>query len=160
MVNRALYRRARPVPAAAPMHDFWLVLVAAALGHVHYIDRPTILYRQHGGNLLGAPRRGYGPTALRAMRILLRNSQGRAMERLSEQAEVLLTRYSAEMRPERRRAAMALATIWSANRWTRFSRLHRAGVRRPGLLRAAALCITVTKHGARARRRATEPAVA
>lgn len=36
------------------MHDWWLALLAAALGKLIYIDQPTILYRQHADNVLGA----------------------------------------------------------------------------------------------------------
>jgi hypothetical protein len=154
IVNRALYRRAWPVPPEAVMHDFWLALVASALGHIHYLGTPTILYRQHGQNVMGAPRGGHLRVVGRALQTLFGNSQGRLLERLSDQAEALLARYAGDMSPAQRRASMALANLWSANRWTRFRRLRRAGVRRRGLLRTVALCVTVTRHDAPRRRQA------
>lgn len=36
------------------MHDWWLTLIAACFGKVAYLDEPTILYRQHGSNVLGS----------------------------------------------------------------------------------------------------------
>lgn len=36
------------------MHDWYLALLASALGHLVYIDQPGELYRQHGNNVLGA----------------------------------------------------------------------------------------------------------
>ncbi len=36
------------------MHDWWLALIANIFGHYENIDRSTILYRQHGGNEVGA----------------------------------------------------------------------------------------------------------
>ncbi|ARE29516.1 glycosyltransferase family 2 protein [Lactococcus cremoris] len=36
------------------MHDWYLAIVAAALGELVYIDQPTHLYRQHDSNVLGA----------------------------------------------------------------------------------------------------------
>lgn len=36
------------------MHDWYLALLAAALGQLVYIDQPTELYRQHDNNVLGA----------------------------------------------------------------------------------------------------------
>lgn len=36
------------------MHDWWAALVAAQFGETAFIDEPTILYRQHGDNSLGA----------------------------------------------------------------------------------------------------------
>lgn len=36
------------------MHDWWLGLLASSLGEVAYLDTPTILYRQHDNNQVGA----------------------------------------------------------------------------------------------------------
>ncbi|MDG3131775.1 glycosyltransferase family 2 protein [Streptococcus suis] len=36
------------------MHDWYLGLLASALGHLVYIDQPGELYRQHADNVLGA----------------------------------------------------------------------------------------------------------
>ncbi|MBM7636052.1 glycosyltransferase family 2 protein [Streptococcus saliviloxodontae] len=36
------------------MHDWYLALIAAAMGKLIYIDEPTELYRQHDANVLGA----------------------------------------------------------------------------------------------------------
>ena len=36
------------------MHDWWISLNAAHFGVVDYIAYPTILYRQHSNNVIGA----------------------------------------------------------------------------------------------------------
>lgn len=36
------------------MHDWWLLLTASACGRTAFIDRPLMLYRQHGRNVVGA----------------------------------------------------------------------------------------------------------
>lgn len=36
------------------MHDWYLALLAAAYGKIHFINQPTVLYRQHDNNVLGA----------------------------------------------------------------------------------------------------------
>jgi glycosyltransferase involved in cell wall biosynthesis len=41
------------VPAGVRFHDWWLYLVVSAFGTVVYDDHPTLLYRQHGANLIG-----------------------------------------------------------------------------------------------------------
>jgi rhamnosyltransferase len=56
VVNRPLLRTALPMPEVA-MHDWWLAQVAAAVGVLAYLPRPTVLYRQHAANVVGA--RGY-----------------------------------------------------------------------------------------------------
>ena len=34
-------------------HDWWAALTAAAFGKLIYVDRPTVMYRQHGNNQVG-----------------------------------------------------------------------------------------------------------
>ena len=56
MVNRALAQlalRGRETERII-MHDWWCALVAACFGEISYIDRPLVLYRQHGDNSVGA----------------------------------------------------------------------------------------------------------
>ena len=36
------------------MHDWWLALIASAMGATGYLDEATIDYRQHGNNVVGA----------------------------------------------------------------------------------------------------------
>lgn len=36
------------------MHDWWMGLIASAFGKIIFLDFPTILYRQHGDNEVGA----------------------------------------------------------------------------------------------------------
>lgn len=36
------------------LHDWWIALIASALGQLIYIDKATILYRQHGDNVEGS----------------------------------------------------------------------------------------------------------
>ncbi len=57
MINRPLARAAAPIPEAALMHDWWLALIAAALGRIAFIPRATVDYRQHATNASGVNRR-------------------------------------------------------------------------------------------------------
>jgi glycosyltransferase involved in cell wall biosynthesis len=43
----------RRIPQKTIMHDWWCYLVASALGKVVFDERPSVKYRQHGGNVLG-----------------------------------------------------------------------------------------------------------
>ena len=54
VINRPLLRAAVPLPLVV-MHDWWLALCAGALGQLLYLAEPTVLYRQHARNTLGAP---------------------------------------------------------------------------------------------------------
>jgi hypothetical protein len=145
LANRALYEKARPIPREAVMHDHWMVLVAATFGAIGCVDEPTILYRQHGGNALGAPRRKTFPLIQRIRQTLLGEKRQRVMRRHSGQARALLRRYGHEMSTGSRRAAEVLATIWEVHPWLRFGRLRRSGFRASGFLRNAALFVVVTR---------------
>lgn len=52
--NRVLLNRSMPLPENIPMHDHWLALNASHSGIIHYHNHSTVLYRQHGGNVIGA----------------------------------------------------------------------------------------------------------
>lgn len=54
LMNRALVKRVLPIPEGAIMHDWWLGMVAAAFGKVDFLEEPTIDYRQHAHNVVGA----------------------------------------------------------------------------------------------------------
>jgi glycosyltransferase involved in cell wall biosynthesis len=53
VVNAALLRCALPMPEVA-MHDWWLAQCAGAFGEIAFLEEPTLLYRQHGANAVGA----------------------------------------------------------------------------------------------------------
>ena len=55
LINRALAEKALQVSDEdnIVMHDWWLMLTAAACGHIGYIAAPLLLYRQHGSNQIG-----------------------------------------------------------------------------------------------------------
>lgn len=58
MINRALAVLLRELPAACCMHDWWTALTASCFGTVACVREPLYLYRQHGGNTLGAKATG------------------------------------------------------------------------------------------------------
>lgn len=54
MINKELVDK---LPYSAPfmvMHDWWITLAASAFGQVAFLNKPTLLYRQHGLNAVGA----------------------------------------------------------------------------------------------------------
>lgn len=53
-INKALRDLAYPIPKEAMIHDWWITLVASACGQIEAIEHPTICYRQHISNTLGA----------------------------------------------------------------------------------------------------------
>lgn len=55
LLNRAAREVSKNYSCHTLMHDAWVALcVLKHNGHIYEIDQPTILYRQHGNNTLGA----------------------------------------------------------------------------------------------------------
>ena len=96
LLNRPLLQLAQRMPPAATMHDRWIALLAACMGHTACVDEPTVLYRQHDRNVVGAVAQD-GSAAAVAGRIA--DSSGRCAERLRSeaQAEALLRIHGQEM---------------------------------------------------------------
>ncbi len=86
------------VPAQVHFHDWWMYLVIAAFGTVVVDDEPTLLYRQHGGNLIGRGA-GWWGRHLQILRFLLKNDWVGIM--LGQVAE-LQSLYGGRMSPEQR----------------------------------------------------------
>lgn len=70
LMNRELLALGLPVPPEAIMHDWWLSLVASALGSRTYLDRALIDYRQHERNAIGAKAKDDNPREKRLLKRL------------------------------------------------------------------------------------------
>lgn len=56
MINRCLqqyFLRQLPISEII-MHDYWAALIAKVFGKIGYVNEPTLYYRQHGHNSVGA----------------------------------------------------------------------------------------------------------
>ncbi len=54
MINRKAKKLCLPFSDKTKMHDSWIALNVCKYGVIDYIDKPTILYRQHSENVFGA----------------------------------------------------------------------------------------------------------
>jgi hypothetical protein len=133
IVNRALLALALPIPAEVAMHDWWLIQIAAQFGKVGFIAEPTIAYRQHEGNVVGAKTSRLSAIAVdmlrgsAAYRQRLRNAQ--------RQAASFLERYGARMEDADRDAARVFAGLSNYPPLLRQALAARYGLRKAGLLR-------------------------
>lgn len=53
MINKPLANHINTLPSVAENFDYWIVLVASAFGKIFYLDKKTVLYRQHATNVSG-----------------------------------------------------------------------------------------------------------
>lgn len=135
LFNAALREKAGKVPARALMHDAWLVLVAAAFGHIGFVDEPLYSYRQHGENVIGATdcgSRHFLKRALEGVSAFRSRLAANAAE-----AAAFVERFGGES-PD---AAMALATLPTCGWLERRIRIIRHRLFKQGLLRNLSLLL-------------------
>ena len=132
MINRALRERVGEIPARAAMHDWWIACVASVFGHLIAVTTPTILYRQHGLNTIGASQPG-SATALTELpgavaRAVRKTGRVRSdIFAAAVQAAAFLTRYDSELTPADRAFLADYAKIPSHTFFRRkfdIARLH------------------------------------
>lgn len=96
LINKALKEIASPIPKNIIMHDWWLVLVAAAFGKIEFIDKSTIKYRQHGNNDTGA----FSYSSKYFLNRLKNYQKMKDIVRKNfKQAEVFFDRYKTKLKP-------------------------------------------------------------
>ncbi len=125
LINRPLAELAVRMPQEAVMHDWWIALLACAFGGAAWVRKPTVQYRQHERNVVGAEaadRRWNVPVWRRHG---LRREQWEQTER---QAAGLLRVHGAEITEPQRALLRAYLRCGAApNRWVRVSVWLRHG---------------------------------
>ena len=138
----ALYNRAlslllmNQTPSFLLMHDWWLFLVATAFGQTSYLPEPTVLYRQHAKNSVGAKdiRRSGFFVGLRRGAKDIRD----ALRSSYQQAEAFLELYSTELSEEQRQFLLDFSSIAKYSKLKRIYETNRLGVWKTGGLRRLA----------------------
>lgn len=122
-------RLVRFLPENAVMHDWWCYLLAtgADSATLHFDPTPTVLYRQHGGNALGA-----GPTGLSAALARLRRFAGRDALMRSRQLRELGHLHGIDLSPQAsallQQLLAAKCGLWPRLRATFTAPIHRQTV--------------------------------
>lgn len=133
MVNRQLLDLIGCPPERSIMHDWWFALVAAAFGEIGYVDEPTIRYRQHGGNQVGAK----DASSLQYNVDRLKDQRGakKALYDTCIQAGEFLERYGDRLDPNRRALLTAYCSLPQRSKAGRITTLFRYGLWKNGLVR-------------------------
>ena len=116
LMNRALYRLARPIPQGAPMHDWWIALVAAAFGRISFVDSATVLYRQHASNIVGITKRRSLADQFTKIIDFVRGRNGRGtarLHRVTKQAQLFEHQYASLLSPSQYIMVSKIANLWN-----------------------------------------------
>ncbi len=141
MVNAALRRKllSRQLPKKARYHDWWIALIAASYGKIGFVKEGTLLYRQHGGNVVGDT----GFAAYVKNRILGLHQQREALAALYRQASEFLELYGDTLSDKNREIISNFAALPEMNFLDRRITILHYGFLKTGLLRNIGLLIIV-----------------
>lgn len=137
MANRRCLELSLPVPASAMMHDWWMGLVACAFGAIAWDPTPTVRYRQHGGNTLGAQAYSGWEVLKKAAakaRLPKLNARYRIEANLA-QGRAFLARYRATLPPRHLRTVEAYVRLGEAGWFSRRGLVLRHGFWKIGAMR-------------------------
>ncbi|MEO8736138.1 MAG: glycosyltransferase family 2 protein [Edaphobacter sp.] len=126
MANRRLVELALRMPDEADMHDSWVALIASAFGAAESVPMQTVLYRQHGGNVLGAIER---QNQLETTQPYNNKEQQRRLQLMEQQAKGMLRAYGADLSPSKLRLLQSLVRCrQSSHRLVRVGTAIRYGL--------------------------------
>jgi glycosyltransferase involved in cell wall biosynthesis len=132
MINKALKELAVPIPKNAVMHDWWLALVASSFGMIGFVDEPTIKYRQHGNNDVGAKNYSMGYFLDRLKEI---NKTYRNIERNFSQAEEFQKKYETIATPDLKEILHAYISIKESGLIEKVKTINKFQFKKQGLIR-------------------------
>lgn len=113
------------------MHDWVAALVASATGKIGFVDSPTMLYRQHGVNSVGAKQ--YGPALFIAK---LKNSEIRkSLEDTAKQAGEIARAYHGNMEQGLFELTCEYAKVFEKNKVQRICFYRKNQIFKKGLAR-------------------------
>lgn len=113
------------------MHDGWLGLIASIYGEVFFLNKPTVQYRQHQNNVVGARKRGISRLFdVQSMRDAIISTTLQANE-----LENKMCTYSTEKGLTIRNNVSAYANLFRYNRLKRLQILFYNGFKKQGTLR-------------------------
>jgi len=141
MYNRSLAGLIDKKPGFMIMHDWWLMLIAAAFGQISSLDAQTLLYRQHGENAIGA--KDVRKLTYKINKLRQYEDVKRALSETYLQAKSFLDTYKSKLTSEQIELLETYCRIPQMPKVKRWQTMLRLGTLKNGLSRKIANFIFV-----------------
>jgi len=135
MINRSLADIIKNAPSEKMlMHDWWAGIAAAAFGHIGFVSEPLNMYRQHGGNQLGAVNNRSASAFANAVKNTKKLKA--RVNATYEQAQAFLDEYGDILPPQSKKTAEIYASMQSRSKLARIWRVIRFNFRKQNFMTA------------------------
>lgn len=136
MYNHALSKFFLKEPEFMVMHDWWIMLTASAFGIVDNLNEPTILYRQHGNNAIGAA--NVNTLIYKLDRLRNWKEVKQSINETYQQANSFLKLFRDQLSTEQIRLLKVFCSIPQKNKLERWKTICELKVYRKGIFRKIA----------------------
>lgn len=133
MLNRSLQDMLFYLPEKCAMHDWWIALVASAVGKIVYLPESTILYRQHSSNQVGA--KNAGSFAFLTAKLANTGKMREMYKIIFCQAATLKDNYSEYLTPKDRKLLSGVSQMRNMSKFKKIKTIKKFGLEKNTLLR-------------------------
>lgn len=120
------------------MHDWWFALIASCFGRIGFVNEPTIRYRQHGNNSVGA--KNSKDYSFIMAQIKKGKQNQKSIENTMLQAREFVETFSDKLKEKKQEYELIIgyAELLSAGKWKRLFYVIRNNIWKNGLARKVA----------------------
>lgn len=130
--NRALNQLLDLSSPGIVIHDWWIALTACTFGRIVCLQESTILYRQHGQNVVGATRVNSPGFILK--RLLGHNHVQKTLKMAVTQADIFYRHYRDQLDPEQTFILQTFSNLYTQSKLQRIITVFRYSYLKQGLI--------------------------